>query len=51
MARLLQCYRKPAKGLKLMKGDNWFSITDKLARYIVENASFDTVGFLGFYVR
>lgn len=39
LARLLQCYRKPAKGLKLMKGDNWFSITDKLARYIVENAS------------
>lgn len=39
LARLLQCYRKPVKGLKLMKGDNWFSITDKLARYIVENAS------------
>lgn len=39
LARLLQCYRKPADGLKLMKGDNWFSITDELARYIVENAS------------
>ena len=39
LARLLQLYRKPAEGLKLMKGDNWFSITDELARYIVENAS------------
>lgn len=35
LARLLQLYRKPAEGLKLMKGDNWFSITDELARYIV----------------
>lgn len=39
LSRLLQCLRNPAKGLKLMKGDNWFSITDGLARYIVESAS------------
>lgn len=38
LSRLLQCLRNPAKGLKLMKGDNWFSITDGLARYIVESA-------------
>lgn len=37
-ARFLQHCRKPADGLKLMKGDNWFSITDELARFVVENA-------------
>lgn len=39
LSRFLQCFRKPAKGLKLAKGDNWFSITDELARYVVENSS------------
>ena len=38
LSRPLQYFRKPARGLKLMKGDNWFSITDELARYVVENA-------------
>lgn len=36
-SRILQMFRNPAKGLEVMKGDNWFSITDKLARHIVAN--------------
>lgn len=39
LSSLLQCFRKPPRELKLMKGDNWFSITDDLARYLVKNAS------------
>lgn len=39
LSSLLQCFRKPARDLELMKGDNWFSITDGLARYLVKNAS------------
>lgn len=38
LSRILQCFRKPAKDLELMKGDQWFSITDGLARFLVENA-------------
>lgn len=32
LSRILQCFSKPAKDLELMKGDQWFSITDGLAR-------------------
>ena len=39
LSGILQCFRKPARDLELMKGDNWFSITDGLARYLVKNAS------------
>lgn len=39
LSSLLQRFRKPASDLKLMKGDNWFSITDGLARYLVKNAT------------
>ena len=39
LSSLLQCFRKPARDLELMKVDNWFSITVGLARYLVKNAS------------
>ncbi len=37
VSRTVQIVRRPAKGLEVMKGDNWFSITDRLARHIVAN--------------
>lgn len=39
LSSLLQCFRKRARDLELMKVDNWFSITVGLARYLVKNAS------------
>ncbi len=38
VSRLLQSVRRPSSHLEIKKGDNWFSITDKLARYIVDNS-------------
>ena len=38
VSRLLQVIRDPSCRIKVEKGDNWFSITDNLARYVVDNS-------------